>query len=416
MASAELQREEKSEEDNVEERGDGFSDISDSEFLHLDDLMMESAQSQGEAESNKRSYETHQSQGELQDTSETANTENSSPSTELSEGSKPSVEQGKDTAGKNQRKRKPDARNPLERYHLKYLCVTDLCSQAWCEQQMVYGMDMPEIMEIQDILQPERAALMDTGASIHLARELEVHDIVSVSTKTREDSWAIKFLNLLSMVSVLQAGGPVREFPVFGEIEGIFLVGVIDELHYTPKGELELNELKTRGHPSLPGRAQKRKYHLQVQVYKLIFDAMVRGQMNLGNLIGHLGLNPEQPLGTQVREHVQSAGLTVNCFGDLLELTCLNLTFSDLPNIDRLRLEYHYQGDSSLIGAEMVRFEGSDVKEQLGGYIAYWKGQREPKGVDIEEAWKCQSCGYAEICEWREKRGTVISHAKKAKQ
>ncbi|XP_029468319.1 exonuclease V isoform X2 [Rhinatrema bivittatum] len=381
MASAELQREEKSEEDNVEERGDGFSDISDSEFLHLDDLMMESAQSQGEAESNKRSYETHQSQGELQDTSETANTENSSPSTELSEGSKPSVEQGKDTAGKNQRKRKPDARNPLERYHLKYLCVTDLCSQAWCEQQMVYGMDMPEIMEIQDILQPERAALMDTGASIHLAR-----------------------------------GGPVREFPVFGEIEGIFLVGVIDELHYTPKGELELNELKTRGHPSLPGRAQKRKYHLQVQVYKLIFDAMVRGQMNLGNLIGHLGLNPEQPLGTQVREHVQSAGLTVNCFGDLLELTCLNLTFSDLPNIDRLRLEYHYQGDSSLIGAEMVRFEGSDVKEQLGGYIAYWKGQREPKGVDIEEAWKCQSCGYAEICEWREKRGTVISHAKKAKQ
>ncbi|XP_030041496.1 exonuclease V-like [Microcaecilia unicolor] len=408
MATPDLPKEEKSEveEDTVEECADGFSDMSDSEFLHLDDLMGP-IHCQGEAESSKRNYEAHQNQGELQDTSETVNAENPNCSTELPEGYLQRVEHGKETAGKRH-KRKSDARNPLERYHMKYLCVTDLCAQGWCEQQMVYSIELP------GFLQPERVALMDRGASIHLARELEVHDIVSVCTKTREDSWAVKFLNLLTTISVLQAGGPVRECPVFGEIDGIFLVGVIDELHYTPKGELELSELKTRGRPSLPTNAQKRNHHLQVKVYKHMFDAMVRGQMNLDNLIRHLCLRPEQPLGAHVKEHAEKAGLTVNCFGDLLELTCLSLTFSDLPNIDRLTLEYHYQKDNTLIGTETVHF--GNIEEELQDYMAFWKGWRETKGVDIEEAWKCRSCNYVDICEWRKTMGTVINHTKRTKQ
>lgn len=56
----------------------------------------------------------------------------------------------------------------------------------------------------------------------------------------------------------------MRELPVFGMLEGVFLVGVIDELHYSHKGELVLSELKTRGPRSLPGRAQERSHYFQV--------------------------------------------------------------------------------------------------------------------------------------------------------
>jgi exonuclease V len=31
----------------------------------------------------------------------------------------------------------------------------------------------------------------------------------------------------------------------------------------------------------------------------------------------------------------------------------------------------------------------------------WWKGKRETKGVDIEEAFKCRICEFADGCTWR---------------
>lgn len=56
----------------------------------------------------------------------------------------------------------------------------------------------------------------------------------------------------------------MREFPVFGIVEGVYLKGIIDELSYNQKGELVLKELKTRKHNSLPGAAQALGYRFQV--------------------------------------------------------------------------------------------------------------------------------------------------------
>ncbi|XP_073523916.1 exonuclease V isoform X2 [Phyllobates terribilis] len=297
-----------------------------------------------------------------------------------------------------QRKRKTEVVTPLEKYSFRYVTVTDVCSQVWCEQQMVYKMEHPGIVK------PERAAAMSEGSSIHLARELEVHDVVTVATQTREDSWAIKFLNILAMIPVLQSGGRVREFPVFRELDGIFLVGVIDELGYSSKGELELRELKTRVSPTLPTSAQKRSHKIQVSLYKLLFDGMVSGGLQPDVFLQHLKLRPEQNLGPQVKEHAIKSGLTVSTFRDVLELTCLNLTYSDLPTIDSLKLEYCFQGDNSLLGSDEVTFEKEKILEEVTFYFSYWKGLREVQGIDIEDAWKCRRCEYSSICEWRARK------------
>ena len=51
---------------------------------------------------------------------------------------------------------------------------------------------------------------------------------------------------------------------MFGLLEGVFLEGVIDELHYGERGELVLSELKTRSLDTLPGPAQVKGHSLQV--------------------------------------------------------------------------------------------------------------------------------------------------------
>ncbi|XP_042299925.1 exonuclease V, partial [Sceloporus undulatus] len=207
---------------------------------------------------------------------------------------------------------------PLETFHLRYLSVTDLTAQVWCEQQMVYKRELP------GLVLPEDTLVLNMGKSIHLARELESHDLVPVSTTSREDSWAIKLLNLLVMIPVLQAGQHVREFPVFGVLEDVFVVGIIDQLGYTAKGELELNELKTRSEAFMPSAAQKKRDHFQVSLYKYMFDAMVQGSLPLDSFARHLHLRPEQLLGTPVQEQALKAGFTVGHFQDLLELLSLN--------------------------------------------------------------------------------------------
>ncbi|XP_062047037.1 exonuclease V isoform X1 [Lepus europaeus] len=295
-----------------------------------------------------------------------------------------------------------DISSPMQRFHLQYLYVTDLSTQNWCELQMAYGKELP------DLVTPEKAAVLDTGASIHLARELELHDLVTVPVTSKEDAWAIKFLNILSMIPTLQSEGRIREFPVFGEVEGVLLVGVIDELHYTAKGELELAELKTRRRPLLPLEAQKKKDCFQVSLYKYIFDAMVQGKVTPASLIHHTKLCPDKALGPSVLSHARRGGFTVKSLGDLMELVFLSLTLSDLPVIDILKIEYIHQESATLLGTEIVAFEEKEVKGKVQHYMAYWKGLREPRGVDIEEAWKCRTCSYTDICKWR-KGGGVLS-------
>lgn len=355
------------EEEAVSAEASGFSDLSDSEFLDLEDTQQASA-----------------------------SLSKPGPSSELP---------GKDGKPISLPKWKGglDVSSPMERFHLKYLYVTDLSTQNWCEKQMVYGKELP------GFLAPEKAAVLDTGASIHLARELEVHDLVTVPTTSKEDAWGIKFLNMLSMIPALQSEGRIREFPVFGEMEGVLLVGVIDELHYTPKGELELVELKTRRRPMLPLEAQKKKDRFQVSLYKYIFDAMVQGKVTTASLIHHTKLHPEKPLGHSVLRHAQQGGFSVTSLGDLMELVILSLTLSDLPVIDILKIDYIHQETATVLGSEIVAFEEKELRGKVQHYVAYWMGHREPQGVDVEEAWKCRTCNYADICEWRKGGGVHSS-------
>ncbi|XP_077775514.1 exonuclease V isoform X2 [Podarcis muralis] len=323
------------------EAASGFSDLSDSEFLQIEEP-------------------------------ETGHSEK--PSCSLGPPTEP---EGGDVAKGNvlETAKRKRSHVPLEIFHLRYLSVTDISAQVWCEQQMVYRRERP------DLTTPENIVLLNTGKSIHLAR-----------------------------------GHRVREFPVFGVLEDIFVVGVIDQLGYTPKGELELNELKTRNNASMPSAAQKKRDRFQVFLYKYLFDAMVRGCLAPDSFLQRLDLRPEQPLGPHVQDQARKSGFTVSRFRDLLELLSLNLTHCEIPAIDRLQIEYIHQDSGAALGTEVVAYDQDEVGAAVRYFLAYWKGQRDSRGVDVEDAWKCRYCAYAGICEWRMgKAGSPAERWKKSK-
>ncbi|XP_056613754.1 exonuclease V isoform X1 [Triplophysa dalaica] len=295
-----------------------------------------------------------------------------------------------------------DSISPMQHFLKRHLSVSLLCDQSWCEMKTVYSLLKPHVKR-NDMQRAE----VQMGKDIHLSRELEIQNVVPVDISTREEGEAIKLLNMLHMTQLLGAGECVREFPVFGVLEGVFIMGVIDELRYNLKGELVLNELKTRKHNSMPCSAQDKVNCFQADLYKLLFDGLVRGEVKKEHILFHLKLRSHQVLGAGVRAHAKNIGVHVVTFEDVLDAFLVTMSCSDLPCIDLLQLEYHHQGSRGPIGTRVTHFDEAQLREDLKGYLAYWRGEREPKGVDIEEAWKCRSCLYKQTCSWTKNRSPM---------
>ncbi|XP_071849829.1 exonuclease V-like [Apostichopus japonicus] len=291
----------------------------------------------------------------------------------------------------------PIAETPLEIYRGSYLKVTDITAQAWCEQQLVYSFSVPR-----EVLQ---TPAMERGTDMHLVKELEVHDIEEVSVVTREDSWAVKFLNIYSALTQLISGSPrIREMPIFGEPfgMGVFFSGIIDEIRWNDKDQLELVEFKTRVKAkTLPSSAQRKTHKLQVSIYKHLFDTAVRGLFRKESLQEHLRLKLDKTLSSSVLDHVKKIGLETNNLNELMDKVLVKFQFLQL--ISCLTTEYTSQTDFMSFASESYDFDEEWLRRQVDGSLQFWKGKRDPIGVDIEDAWKCQHCLFEDKCMWRQK-------------
>ncbi|KAL0933394.1 defects in morphology protein 1 [Colletotrichum truncatum] len=66
-----------------------------------------------------------------------------------------------------------------------------------------------------------------------------------------------------------------------------------------------------------------------------------------------------------------------------------------------LEVEYRYRGDGSLIANQTFTMDDHELDHYLGNTMEWWRADREPKGVQIEEAYKCRMCEFADDCTWR---------------
>ncbi|KAK4358752.1 hypothetical protein RND71_020981 [Anisodus tanguticus] len=148
----------------------------------------------------------------------------------------------------------------LHRFRRKRgLSVTDITATEWCEKKMEYTLLCGK---------PEKTKAMKAGSIRHEALEEEVIKKVKVHVSSAEDVWALKFLNFIVGANQLLFDGLTRELPLVGFSQGVWMVGIIDEIRM-PKGQSDaypmLVDTKTRVGASLPAEPQRRngRYELQ---------------------------------------------------------------------------------------------------------------------------------------------------------
>jgi exonuclease V len=348
-----------------------------------------------------------------------------------------------------------DTRPPLERFRTKPkkpLSVTDLVSPAWCELQYFYTLSK--------FGRKPRTQAMRNGSKIHQKLEDEVHTTVPVQVQTKEDRFALRMWNAISGLRCLRETGLTRELEVWGVLEGQVVNGVIDELSYEcpdpvfeeqlekakaerdggvvplPPGQMSITEafaknrvqggesamtddsvldrqiyiadVKTRSVRSKPAGASLRPTWMQLMLYRKLLESLSLNTVDAGTVFARYDVKPLEPLTSTFLEEIGGIGPDneASNYPNLLSLWALLVTEmqATLPPTSLssiLRAEFRYAKTGDVIGSELTVYEDEIIDTYISEEMAWWKGTREAKGVQMEEAFKCRICDFSENCSWR---------------
>ena len=225
--------------------------------------------------------------------------------------------------------------------------------------------------------------------------------------ESKEDKWATRFLNCLNKMAFLDAQQTIRELPVFGEPFqlGVFVYGIIDELHFNEMRQLEISELKTRAtNNSLPSKAQQNKNFFQVMLYSIMFNDLLEGKLATTTLLSKFNLNGLAALSEDVVKCANELRIPCAKLIQIADLMLSRFKTSNVPKISSVVVEYCSQFSHEEIHKTCLQLDESWAHSKLVTMLPYWKGERETIGVEIEEAWKCHRCEFADTCIWRMKK------------
>lgn len=200
-----------------------------------------------------------------------------------------------------------------------------------------------------------------------------------------------------------------------------------------------LADIKTRGSRNMPsGDVSLRPTAMQLMMYHRMLSLLASNSVAADQVFARYGLNAEAAFSDtfiaqigslDFNSHDQSAqGTSVlfeseqDAIDELLAHNTLNklwtlmmsefrraIPFSNTANAaspmgNVLRAEYRASQSGSVIGTKTFAYDGPTLDKYLAKEMSWWKGERAPRGVDIEEAFKCRMCEFAERCTWRKEK------------
>jgi exonuclease V len=182
-----------------------------------------------------------------------------------------------------------------------------------------------------------------------------------------------------------------------------------------------ITDVKTRGGRSLPKGASLRPTWMQLMLYRKLLGSLSLNTVDAETIFARYGLAP-------LESFSEAFILCGDAFGnidsdvdldnpyripqanDLVShpnlLSLWSLMISEyqqtIPTIsDILRAEFRYAKTGEVIGDEFMAYNVDTIDAYIKREMEWWKGDREAKGVEIEEAFKCRMCDFAEECTWR---------------
>ncbi|KAF2760168.1 hypothetical protein EJ05DRAFT_274182 [Pseudovirgaria hyperparasitica] len=212
-----------------------------------------------------------------------------------------------------------------------------------------------------------------------------------------------------------------------------------------PQKQVHITDVKTRGARTLPQGAALRPTKMQLFLYHHILSTLATNSVDPATLFARYSVNPAVPFTdgfiAQVgaldfnfrEESVDSSDppfeSAEDSVSELLEHNSLTQLWALMINEYKraiplltptsaaisplVKAEFRRAWDGTVLGSKVFRYDQEELDAYVGKEMSWWKGEREAVGVDIEEAYKCGMCEFAEECDWRKQK--VVEVVEKVK-
>ncbi|KAI1431868.1 hypothetical protein GGR50DRAFT_697579 [Xylaria sp. CBS 124048] len=355
---------------------------------------------------------------------------------------------------KQEREQAADTRSPLQRFRAfprRPLSVSDLAAGAWCELQHWYTLTMLPGGK------RTRTPAMRGGSRVHKTLEDEVHSAVHVSIASKEEAFALRLWNFIQGLRTLRETGLTRELEVWGKVEGEFINGVIDQLsHESPDPSFEaelslsssngssitsylgpkhktvyLTDVKTRGSSTLPTGTALRPARVQLFLYHRLLSDIASNKLDFSAVFERYGLQGDARfsddfmaqigcLHDEIFYDADSEVEEVPAESDATDLIRYRSISQMIPLLrseiretfphgamsvgNLLAVQYRHRDDGRIIGNNSFPNDPNALHAYVKDNMRWWRGDRKPNGVAIEETYKCGWCEFAEGCQWRKEK------------
>ncbi|KAI5463710.1 exonuclease V [Mariannaea sp. PMI_226] len=210
--------------------------------------------------------------------------------------------------------------------------------------------------------------------------------------------------------------------------------------------KIYLADVKTRGSLAPVSNTSLRPAKIQLLLYHRFLSDMAAGRLNFLGVFRQYGLSPDEPfsdafiaqigslhdeifidappdlqdelLPTESTNDAALSGfqpssesnepdlLRYRTLRELLSLVQDELS-ATFPHGEHsmghmLRVQYVHRQDGREIQVHDFPVSRQALDDYLTKYMAWWRGERQARGVEIEEAFKCRTCEFASDCSWRQ--------------
>lgn len=192
-----------------------------------------------------------------------------------------------------------------------------------------------------------------------------------------------------------------------------------------------LTDVKTRSRPTLPNQAAMRPTVMQLMLYRTLFAALATNLVSADIIFARYDLDSSVGFTDAFLHEVGSLDLwseeSGNSGGDSrLASSSQGHAFEELQHHNNLQLLWQLMvqeymatvtsddmvsellcarfvqaSDGEVIGSKCFSFDQEALARYVRREMQWWKGERPAEGVDVEEAYKCRICEFAEECTWR---------------
>lgn len=197
-----------------------------------------------------------------------------------------------------------------------------------------------------------------------------------------------------------------------------------------PPKKVWITDVKTRGSKTLPQGSSMRPTVIQLMMYRKLLADLSSNQVDADVIFKRYRLKPNDNftdafvaevggLDSTFREDSPDEAL-FSCQQDAVSELLAHNSLTKLWGLmiqefskaisgpsaigQVLRAEFRNQQTGDILGSKTLVYDEDSLDKYLAEEMKWWRGERKAKGVDIEEAFKCRICEFADDCEWRKEK------------